>query len=188
MKMDRRQKNAYAIASEQIGMKEISGAQHNDTIVEMFADVGHSWVKDDETAWCAAAIGSWLKQAGLPHTGKLNARSYTTWGETVDLENAQPGDVVVFWRGSPDGWQGHVGFFVRNAGTHIEVLGGNQSNAVNIARYPISRLLSVRRWKAANKKPSQKPHTSPRAPITNPTTPRKPGLLTALLRLFRRRS
>lgn len=153
MEMDRRQKTAYALASEEVGMREVQGPRHNPEIVQMFAEVGHSWVKDDETAWCAAFIGAILQRAGLPSTRKLNARSYLEWGEAVDLADAQPGDVVVFSRGNPNGWQGHVGFFVKRAGAHIEVLGGNQSNAVNVARYPVSRLLSVRRW------PAPKPQT-----------------------------
>lgn len=144
--MDRRQKNAYALASDEVGMREIKGPMHNPEIVQMFADVGHSWVKDDETAWCAAFVGAMLERAGLPSTRKLNARSYLDWGKPVDLAAAEPGDVLIFSRGDPNGWQGHVAFFVKNAGDFIEVLGGNQSNSVSVARYPKRRLLGVRRW------------------------------------------
>jgi uncharacterized protein (TIGR02594 family) len=135
---------AYKLAQADIGTVEWSEG-HNPKVVKYFSDVGHDWVKDDETAWCAAFVGAMLKRAGLPHTGKLSARSYLQWGEEVALGSAQEGDIVVFWRGSPDGWQGHVGFFVRRAGTHIEVLGGNQNNSVNVQRYPADRLLGVRR-------------------------------------------
>jgi hypothetical protein len=62
----------------------------------------------------------------------------------MDLADAQTGDIVIFSRGSKS-WQGHVGFFVKTAGAMIEVLGGNQSDAVNIQRYAKSRLLGVRR-------------------------------------------
>ena len=135
---------AYQLAEAEIGTLEW-GQGHNPKVVQYFADVGHSWVQDDETAWCAAFVGAMLKRAGMPHTGKLNARSYMDWGDPVHLDLAKEGDIVVFWRGSPDGWQGHVGFFVRRAGTHIEVLGGNQSNQVNVQRYPVSQLLGVRK-------------------------------------------
>lgn len=135
---------AYQLARADEGTWEYADG-HNPKILQYFADVGHGWVKDDETAWCAAFVGAMLKRAGMPQTGKLNARSYLDWGDEVALDDAQEGDIVVFWRGTPDGWQGHVGFFVRRAGVSIEVLGGNQANQVNVKRYPVDRLLGVRR-------------------------------------------
>uniref|UniRef100_UPI0026303FB4 C40 family peptidase n=1 Tax=Marivita sp. TaxID=2003365 RepID=UPI0026303FB4 len=57
----------------------------------------------------------------------------------------QEGDIVIFTRGDPSGWQGHVGFFVRKTAASIEVLGGNQADAVNIKRYAKTRLLGIRR-------------------------------------------
>jgi uncharacterized protein (TIGR02594 family) len=128
-------------------MQEIRGPVDNPEIVQMFADVGHSSVQDDETAWCAAFVGSHLKRAGLPHTGKLTARSYLDWGQPVN--DPEPGDIVVFWRGSRDGWQGHVGFYVSETATHINVLGGNQSNKVSVQAYPKDRLLGYRRMPGA---------------------------------------
>ena len=180
--MDRRQKIAYALASEEIGLREVKGPKHNPGVIQMFADVGHSWVQDDETAWCAAFVGAMLERAGLHSTRKLTARSYLDWGSPVPLDGAQPGDVIVFSRGDPSGWQGHVGFFVRNAGTHIDVLGGNQSDQVSVARYPVTRLLGVRRW------PDEQPVGAP-APVDEP---KKPGLfaaiIAAILAIFRRKT
>lgn len=137
---------AYELAQQDLGTWEWADG-HNPKVVQYFADVGHSWVKDDETAWCAAFVGAMIERSGGNSTRKLNARSYLEWGEPVDLNDAKEGDIVVFSRGDPNGWQGHVGFFVKRVGTHIEVLGGNQSNQVNKQRYPVSRLLSVRRTK-----------------------------------------
>lgn len=169
--MNRKQATAYALASEEVGMREIKGPSHNAEIVQMFAEVGHSWVKDDETAWCAAFVGAMLERAGLPSTRKLDARSYMTWGRRVPIAEAQPGDLVVFWRDNPESWKGHVAFYVRDAGMFVEVLGGNQQDAVNVARYPKSRILEVRRW------PEDKPEAAPQKPF---------NLLEFLLGLFRR--
>jgi len=145
-------RHVYELAHQHLGLKEWPGAKHNPEIVDMFAEVGHDWVQDDETPWCAAFVGAVLGQAGLRGTGKLSARSYQHWGEEVALEDAEPGDIVVFWRGSPDSWQGHVGFFVElNSTDRIIVLGGNQGNAVSKRAYPAGRLLSVRRAKAPRK-------------------------------------
>ena len=160
---------AYQLAQAEVGTAEWREG-HNPVVVQYFADVGHGWVQDDETAWCAAFAGAMLKRAGMPHTGKLTARSYMEWGEAVQLDLAEEGDIVVFWRGSPDGWQGHVGFFVRRDGTHIEVLGGNQSNQVSVQRYPIGQLLGVRRDPATQAPTAVRVAAS--APRTSPTQSR----------------
>lgn len=146
-------KKAYDLALGDTGTWEWSDG-HNPKVIKYFAEVGHDWVKDDETAWCAAFVGAMLKRAGMPHTGKLNARSYLDWGEPVALEDAEKGDVVVFSRGNPNGWQGHVAFFHKDAGSSLEVLGGNQRNQVNISKYPKSRLLGIRRMPEPVEPPS----------------------------------
>jgi uncharacterized protein (TIGR02594 family) len=134
----------FEIAQGYIGTTEGPGPEDNPAIMEMYASVGHDWVEHDSVAWCAAFVGHCLEKAGLRSTRRLNARSYLDWGIPVDLADAQTGDIVVFSRGSK-AWQGHVGFFVKTTGAMIEVLGGNQSDAVNIQRYAKSRLLGVRR-------------------------------------------
>jgi uncharacterized protein (TIGR02594 family) len=134
----------FEIAQGYTGTTEAPGPEDNPTIMEMYASVGHDWVEHDSVAWCAAFVGHCLEKASLRSTRRLNARSYLDWGIPVDLADAQEGDIVVFSRGSKS-WQGHVGFFVKTAGAMIEVLGGNQSDAVNILRYAKSRLIWVRR-------------------------------------------
>jgi uncharacterized protein (TIGR02594 family) len=133
------------IARSYLGTKELKGSADNPKIMEMYRAVGHDWVEHDEVAWCAAFVGHCLEKAGFASTRKLNARSYLTWGEKVaGLEQARDGDVVIFTRGSSTA-QGHVAFFLKVTGSQIEVLGGNQSDGVSIARYPKSRLLGIRR-------------------------------------------
>jgi uncharacterized protein (TIGR02594 family) len=138
--------HVYRTAEGYLGLEEWPGAKHNPQIVKMFAEAGHAWVKDDETPWCAAFVGAVLGQAGLRGSGKLDARSYLTWGEKVT--EPELGDIVVLWRGSPDGWQGHVGFYAGMRGDYVLILGGNQGNAVSIEPYAKSRLLGYRRAKA----------------------------------------
>ena len=105
--------------------------------------MGYEWVKDDETAWCSAFVNWVCKKANLEYSGALNARSWLNIG--CEVANPEIGDLVVFWRGDPNGWQGHVAFFIREAKNHIYVLGGNQNNQVKISAYPKSRLLKYRR-------------------------------------------
>ena len=146
-------KKVYSAAREDLGTWEWKEG-HNPKVLKYFADVGHDWVKDDETAWCAAFVGAKLKAVGLPHTGKLNARSYLDWGQSVEIGAAEPGDVVVLWREDPDSWKGHVAFFVRYEGDKVILLGGNQANQVNETAYDADKILGVRRMKE-RKSPTQ---------------------------------
>lgn len=130
-------------ARAELGQREISGGRHNDRILKYFNSAGHPWVKDDETAWCSAFVNFVTEQAGIRGTHSLAARSWLKWGKKVT--RPQVGDVVVFWRGARNGWQGHVGFYVGETRSHIKVLGGNQSNRVSIQNYSKSRLLAYRR-------------------------------------------
>jgi uncharacterized protein (TIGR02594 family) len=140
---------AYELARKELGTWEWAKGS-NPRVNAYFDDVGHPALHDD-TAWCAAFVGAMLARAGLPHTGKLTARSYLDWGRPVADEDAREGDLVIFWRGSPEGWQGHVGFFVRFEGTQIIVVGGNQRNQVSEARYPRGQLLGFRRMTLSSK-------------------------------------
>lgn len=135
--------NHLAIALQEMFVKEISGGVDNPRILEYFAKVGHEWVKEDETAWCAAFLGFCLEEAGLPSTRKLNARSYLTYGQPTT--KPEVGDIVVLWRNDRKGWQGHVGFYINEDENGIRILGGNQANQVNIQEYPRYRLLQYRR-------------------------------------------
>ena len=83
------------------------------------------------------------------------ARSWLEVGMGIDLDAAFPGfDVVILQRGkSPQpgpevtNAPGHVGFFagLSTDGGLVELLGGNQSDQVKISRYPVDRVLGVRR-------------------------------------------
>lgn len=95
-----------------------------------------------KTAWCAGFVNAIEKACGGKGTGKLLARSYLKYGTPVD--QPQPGDIVVLKRGLLP-WQGHVGYFVKEVGDQILVLGGNQSNKVCQKYYPKKKLLGYRR-------------------------------------------
>lgn len=139
---------AFQTALSHVGLKEFtSKGKHNPVIVNMFAEIGHEWVKDDETAWCAAFVNYCLKSAKYSHTGKLNARSFLDYG--VKTETPTQGDIVVLWRSSRDSWKGHVGFYVSEDEDSIYCLGGNQSNMVNVKAYPKYQLLGYRTFDIA---------------------------------------
>lgn len=128
-----------------LGIEEWPGARHNPAVVKFARDAGHPQVQDDETPWCAAFVGAVLAQLGLPPSGSLAARSYLAWGREVQSGDAEPGDVVVLWRGSPASWQGHVGFLVRFERDRVVLRGGNQGDRVSDQSYPTNRIVAIRR-------------------------------------------
>lgn len=131
-------------ASSYIGLTEVVGEDDNPIILDMFRNIGHSWVKSDETAWCSCFINHVAKSCGLRFSGKLDARSWLSVG--VDITNPVVGDIVVFWRESRSSWKGHVGIFCGyDENGDILTLGGNQSNEVNITAYSKHRLLGFKR-------------------------------------------
>lgn len=132
-------------AGRYLGTEEWPGARHNPVIQGFFAASGGGENVADEVPWCAAFVGAICAELGLPNTGQLNARSYLGWGVPVSLADVMPGDVVVFWRGSPASWTGHVAFVVSIDGDNVLCRGGNQSNKVSDQRYPISTALGFRR-------------------------------------------
>lgn len=136
----------YAEAWRLLGVTEVGGAGDNQMIVAWAKDLAISY-GDDEIPWCglfvAHCIGSQLTAELLP-TGPLGARNWAKFGNPV---TPQPGAVMVFWRGSRDGFQGHVGFYAgeedgKNGAYHI--LGGNQSDKVCVTKVAKDRFLGAR--------------------------------------------
>lgn len=110
-----------------LGLSEIAGPRHEKQVVAMYAACGHPEVKDDETAWCAAGVGWALKQAGLPNTGSLMARSYVKYGKKLDLDHIWPrGAIIVEPRGAPP--SGHVKLLLEDDGEFLLCIGANQAN------------------------------------------------------------
>lgn len=128
-------------ARAELGTAERSGSRNNSRIVEYHRAAGLN--APDSTAWCASFMNWVFARQGIRGTGSAAARSFLNWG--TRLRQPVKGAVVVFWRGSRNGWQGHVGIFMgfdRNG--NPLVLGGNQDNRVSIKAYPRSRVLGYR--------------------------------------------
>lgn len=140
-----------AAARALIGVREIPGPRHNPAILALANDAA-GWlgvrVTDDETAWCGTFVAGCLARAGLPAPGKgfvgVRARAWADYGANLRASHVAPGAIVSLWRGSPNSATGHVGFYVGQDDTHYHLLGGNQSNAVNIQRFPKARVLAIR--------------------------------------------
>lgn len=147
MRRNEANKILMEVAFSQFNVKEIVGKTHEQDVVNYFHEIGHKWVNDDETPWCAAFWNWVAKEAGAEKTGKLNAQSFLDIGEEIQTRNARYGDTVILWRGSPTSAKGHVGGLVGWSpdGSKVYLLGGNQGNRVQIAAYDASRIKGIRR-------------------------------------------
>lgn len=131
------------------GTIEFMGDKNNPTIINWAKEVGGKTsdvYKADSIPWCGLFIGYVTKKAGLDRPNNcLWALSWSAWGTPQDT--AMLGDVLVFTRNGG----GHVGIYVGEDENFYHVLGGNQSDSVNIARIAKNRVYAIRRtkWKIA---------------------------------------
>ena len=133
----------YQEALRLVGTKEIEGPASNRNILEM-ADRLDVAYENDDIPWCGLfaghCVGASLPDEALP-TVVLRARAWEAFGVPA---TPQLGAVMVFWRKSPHSGLGHVGFYVAEDERSYHILGGNQSNMVNVARLHKGRLLTAR--------------------------------------------
>ena len=143
---------ALAIARQFVGVREGVGAVDNPLIVAML-QLEDPGVQHDAVPWCSSFVNFVCWLLGIPRSKSLAARSWLNVGKPIALSDAMAGfDVVILQRG--DGPQpgagvvnapGHVAFYVGHDADHIQVLGGNQGDAVSVESFPTTRVLGVRR-------------------------------------------
>jgi uncharacterized protein (TIGR02594 family) len=124
------------VALAEVGVKEFTNGSNKR--IEEYLKTGTRDVAliDDDTAWCAGFANWVLKKVGLKGTNSLMAKSFMNLRR---IPEPILGCFVVYDR-PPNPTSGHVNIFLRDLGDHIEGVGGNQSDAVTIAKYPKSRL------------------------------------------------
>ncbi len=126
------------ILDAEMGVAEVLGPGSNPRIMEYFAAAGASWVKDDVTPWCGAAVAFAAKSAGYPLPAEpLRARSWALWGTPCALVE---GAIVVIDR-PPNPAEGHVGTLVARRDGRIYLLSGNQGDTVSIASFDERRIV-----------------------------------------------
>jgi uncharacterized protein (TIGR02594 family) len=123
-------------------IKEFPGGS-NPEIEKYFVDTTLGRQPDD-VAWCAAFISWCIKKSNGAHSKvTFSARAADWMNNGTALEGPRYGAIVVTVP-LAKGASGHVGFAHSWDGTHVNVLGGNQGDAVKIAKFP---LRVVRSWR-----------------------------------------
>jgi uncharacterized protein (TIGR02594 family) len=127
------------------GVREVPGDKDNPAIMQCFADVGVKALHD-ETAWCAAWLGSKLKRAGKPFLKSAWARDYLKYGHKLDEPVA--GCIAVTDRGRGFG---HTFFVLSWTDTTVTGVGGNQGDQVSVATFDRDKVLGWR-WPEATER------------------------------------
>lgn len=154
-----------AAALKEYGTTEVPGSRNNSRIIGWAKEVAKcdstpysrwaaDWYTHDSVPWCGLFMATMAcrtmgnKPDRAPVNSYLSALAWAAWAEPVDFRNTNNiwcGDVAVFTRSGG----GHVSIIVgvSQDGKNVICIGGNQSDAVNISSFPISRLYAVRRPK-----------------------------------------
>lgn len=159
---------AYSLAQRYIGIRELSGHLSHPLISWWLSLCSQGDTPSDEIPWCSAFVNGIAWELRLPRSKSALARSWLSVGTPIPLESARPSfDIVILSRGTPApgpevlSAPGHVGLFagvepllplpshpaIFNApdNRRVLLLGGNQSDSVSVAPFPVSRILGVRR-------------------------------------------
>lgn len=125
------------------GTQEKLGPKNTPVIMGWAKELGPDMAKvytADSIPWCGLFMAyiAWRAGKDLP-ASPLWARAWASWGDKSP--EASLGDVLVFSRIGG----GHVGLYVGETLTYYHVLGGNQSDGVNIKLIAKSRCIAVRR-------------------------------------------
>lgn len=113
------------------GTKEFAGKSNNPVIIQWAKKIGGwiaSFYKEDSIPWCGLYVGHCMNEAGFPvKQDALSALSWANFGRSCE---PSVGAIMVFKRSGG----GHVGFYVGEDKDAYHILGGNQSDMVNVAR------------------------------------------------------
>ena len=136
------------IARKYIGLTEIKASNRHPTIDAWAKTLSGKWLLGQP--WCGTFCAQVFKEAGLGHKIPKEFFRAKAWENAgTKLDKPAYGCVVTFTR---DGG-GHVGIVVGKTKTGmLKVLGGNQSDAVNIADFDPKRVTAYR-WVSSGSVP-----------------------------------
>ena len=122
--------------------KEIPGAKSNPRIIRWAKLIGgsvKSYYDNDDIPWCGLFVG-WCMTANKIPINKSTALSALAWNNFGTKTEPCYGCVMVFKRTGG----GHVGFYMSEDNDSYHILGGNQSNQVNVTKVAKNRFYGAR--------------------------------------------
>ena len=148
-----------AIARSYLGLTEIKASNRHPTIDAWAKTLSGKWLIGQP--WCGTFCAQVFKEAGLGHKIPKEFFRAKAWENAgTKLDKPAYGCVVTFTR---DGG-GHVGIVVgKTKAGMLKVLGGNQSDAVNIADFDPKRVTAYR-WISSGSAPHEHRYDLPVLP------------------------
>jgi hypothetical protein len=78
-------------------------------------------------SWCFSQ-----HRDGIPYRYSLGARDirqqFKRKGWLIEGAPPEPGDIIVWWRGQPEGWMGHIGLVHHHSNGLVYTIEGNKGN------------------------------------------------------------
>lgn len=138
------------IAAKEIGTKEINGTKNNKRIITYHSATTFC-SKSDETHWCSSFVNWVMNEAGYAGTTSAAAASWKVWGK--EIIEPREGAITIIYRqpkkvdGKMTSSGNHVAFFISQTSTHLNLLGGNQSDMVKVSKFRKSAYKTIMyRW------------------------------------------
>lgn len=127
------------VAKELLGTKENPAKRSNNPDILEWARLAEiPGYTSDDIPWCGLFVAHCLVECGVEYVEKpLWALNWAKFDQKLDEPTY--GSIMSFKRNGG----GHVGFYVGEDEDHYHILGGNQSNAVTIAKIEKSRFVSA---------------------------------------------
>jgi uncharacterized protein (TIGR02594 family) len=139
-----------ALLEQAKGVREIPGPEHEKRIIEYHKTTTLRG-QADEIPWCSSFVNWCIVKCGLciAGTDSARARGWLAWGTPLLIPPI--GAITVLRRGgagqpgpSVIDAKGHVGFYIGQEGSKVQILGGNQSNKVCTKNYSAGLVLGYR--------------------------------------------
>lgn len=137
-------RGALKVAIEEIGKGEEGGNNKGPHVKKYL-----NGIVDPPAEWCAAFVSYCFKNSGqpMPYGYSLGARDVLKrmkdkgFGIEVDAAHPPlPGDVIVWWRNAPSGWQGHVGIVHSYKDGLVHTIEGNKAPKVSKFTYTLGAI------------------------------------------------
>ena len=125
-------------------LHEVPGKESNKRII-LYDTFTQLKATSDEVPWCSAFANFVVTTAGFSGTNSAAAKSWLDWG--IILPEPVLGCLVVFSRAAKDNPNAaHVAFCDHPDISNgiIRVIGGNQGDAVSVARFDVRKVMGYR--------------------------------------------
>lgn len=118
------------VARGEVGVREEPGNASNPRIEEYHEAAGGR--ASDDVPWCASFVSFCMAEAQneVVRAHNLTSKTAVTWLEWGEPVTDPPVGAVCVTKPLAEGTTGHVGFYLRQDGTDVWLLGGNQGDSV----------------------------------------------------------